>query len=224
MAAYRAGDLDTARSLWLELLEAEPRVVRGAERGRVLFNLGNLALRAQADLEAVGWYTASLRLRPRDADTWANLEFARLGTGLEPADRGDLKDTLARLFGAWTRGESRIIAWLALMPLALALGFEALRGGRAARWACLVALFLASLGSIPWVSSCLSANEESVLVIAERGAAVHTEPRSDAERMATSPAGEILERLAVYPDWLQVRLTSGRRGWLRGNDAFTLDR
>ncbi len=100
VAAYRAGDLDTARSLWLELLEAEPRVVRGAERGRVLFNLGNLALRAQADLEAVGWYTASLRLRPRDADTWANLEFARLGTGLEPADRGDLKDTLARLFGA----------------------------------------------------------------------------------------------------------------------------
>src|SRR6185436_3640855 len=85
--AYRRGNYDSAKSLWISALESAP--LPSAERARILYDLGNAAFRSDAPLEAVGWYTASLRLRPRDADTWTNLEHARRTAKLDPADRGD---------------------------------------------------------------------------------------------------------------------------------------
>ncbi len=222
--AYRSGDYDTARTLWVELLEAEPPVVRGAERARLLFNLGNLAVRTQQDLEAVGWYSASLRLRPRDADTRANLELARLNAELEPADRGDLKDTLARLLGSLTPGESRTFAWVALLPLAVCLLLEALRGGQALRWLCLGALGLAILGSLPLGYALATSMEAPVLIVEAGGAKARSEPRSDAERISVLEAGEPFDRIASYPGWVQLRLDGGKRGWVPETSVFVLDR
>jgi hypothetical protein len=113
--AYRRGDYAGAKSLWIATLETG-RDESGAplpdgERARILYDLGNAAFRAGEPLEAVGWYTASLRLRPRDAETWSNLEHARRTAKLEPADRGDLAATLGRLLTSITHVESQ---WLAL--------------------------------------------------------------------------------------------------------------
>ena len=222
--AYRAGDLASARTLWLELLEAEPPAVEGAERARVLYNLGNLAVREQRDLEAVGWYTAALRLRPRDADTWANLEFARLSGGLEPADRGDLAATVSRLLGSLRRDEAVTLAWLALLPLALCLALEALRGGKAVRIASALALCLALMGLAPLAHSLATTVSAPQLIIKAKGAAARSEPRSDAERIETLPSGESYGRVGEYPGWVQLRLAGGRRGWVREESVFALDR
>lgn len=222
--AYRSGDLGTARTLWLELLEEDPPVVQGAERARILYNLGNLAVRAQDDLEAVGWYTAALRLRPRDADTWANLEFARLSGGLAPADRGDLAATVSRLLGSLERDEAVWLALLALLPLALCLALEAVRGGRVVRVASALALCFALLGLAPLGHSLVTSLDDPQLVIEEKGAAVRAEPRADAERIETLSSGETRERVAEYPGWVQLRLSGGRRGWVRAESVFALDR
>jgi tetratricopeptide (TPR) repeat protein len=222
--AYRAGDLASARTLWLELLEVQPPVVEGAERARVLYNLGNLAVREQRDLEAVGWYTAALRLRPRDADTWANLEFARLTGGLEPADRGDLAATVSRLLGALAREEAVLLALLALVPLALCLALEALRGGRAVRIASALALCLALLGLAPLAHSWTTKLADPQLIVEAKGAAARSEPRTDAERIETLSSGESFERVGEYPGWVQLRLAGGRRGWVRAESVFALDR
>lgn len=224
VSAYREGDLDTARTLWIELLEQEPAVLRGAERARVLFNLGNLAVRAQDDLEAVGWYSASLRLRPRDRAAWKNLEFARLNSELEEADRGDLRDTLAHLLGSLTPGESRSLALLALLPLAIAFAFEALRGGLFWRLACLAGLLLAIAGAIPLGYSLATAQVDPVMVIEKKGLPARAEPRDDAKRVVLLEAGESYERVNSYPEWVQVRLGAGRLGWVRDTGVFALDR
>ncbi|MCB9913689.1 MAG: SH3 domain-containing protein [Planctomycetes bacterium] len=221
--AYRAGDLATARTLWLELLEDRASGPRGAERARVLYDLGTLALREDQPGEAAGWFTASLRLRPRDRETWENLEYARLEAGLPAADRGDLADTAKRLVSSWTPGEARTLALLSLLPLALCLLLEALRGGWLWRVLGLGALCVACIGALPMGWSMLVAQTDPVLVIDSNGAQVRVEPRGDASAQRTLAAGDVVERLAEHPDWVQVRVGADR-GWVRESSVFALDR
>ena len=68
--AYRHGEYAEAETLWRETLEEE--LAHGA-RARLYYNLGNAAWRQDHPMEAVGWYSACLRISPRDSDTWRNL-------------------------------------------------------------------------------------------------------------------------------------------------------
>lgn len=223
IAAYRAGDLETARSLWLETLSNEADLV-ASERARIAYNLGNSYLRENKALAAVGWFTASLRLRPRDADTWANLELARLAAGLEAADRGDLGATVNRLLSSLTNSESSWLALLALLPLAGALALEALRGTRASRWLSIVALLFAALALLPWCHHRLEAGRDPILIVSEEPISIRAEPRSDADRVAELKAGEIVQRVDELSGWTEVELSGRRRGWLRSEATFQLNR
>jgi tetratricopeptide (TPR) repeat protein len=130
--AYRNGDfknLSTARVLWSDELADPSLADEAGKRARLCYNLGTLCLREGKNMEAVAWFSAALRLRPRDADTWANLEVARLNAGLDVADRGDLKASVEQLLNSLTKQESSLLALFGLLPLALALAYEALRGG-----------------------------------------------------------------------------------------------
>jgi len=222
--AYRADDLETARALWLDLLKQGRASLPAAERARLCYDLGKVASRQARGLEAVGWYTAALRLRPRDGDTWSNLELARLEAGLEAADRGDLAATLERLLGAVTAPESSWLALLGLLPLALALGLEALRGGRPWRWLSLAALALAILCALPWARHRLEEGRDPVLILAKDRVSLYAEPRLDAERIGELPAGAITDRLDALPDWAEVEFEGRRRGWMRSSSVFTLRR
>jgi len=221
--AYRAGDLATAAATWRELLERE-EPLPAAERARLCYDLGNCALREERPLEAVGWFTASLRLRPRDADTWANLELARLEAGLPAADQGDLRATWNRLLSALTPAESSWLALLSLLPLAAALAFEALRGGRAARWLSLVGAGVALIGALPWLSQRIDPRFDPVIVIAEEAVALRAEPRPDAERLLDAQPGDVLERADALPRWTAVELDGERTGWLPREATFGLNR
>jgi len=224
---YRRGVLETARSLWLEELGRLPRVeALDAERGRILYNLGNVAFRRGDVLEAAGWYTSSVRLRPRDRDAWHNLEHARSTARLDPADRGDLLSTLQRLLGALTRSES---AWLVIATAILwsvALLAEALRGGRL--WQRLswtgFALVLASLA--PLLYHRWREGRDPVLLVGaeERGIDVRSEPRPDAAVVATLARGLELERVDELPEWTRVGLPAGSSGWVRRETVFPLER
>lgn len=222
-AAYRGGDLETARTLWTELLAAGPSE---AERARLTYDLGNVAFRAQKPLEAVGWYTASLRLRPRDDDTWANLEHARREAGLEPADRGDLSATARRLLEAPTAGESVVLALVSALVFGVFLAFEALRGGRTWRRLAWLGAVCALAGFAPFLWQRASAERDPVLTIApkERALVVHSEPRADAAAIATLPPGERRERLDQLGDWTRIELDGGASGWARSNELFALHR
>lgn len=223
-AAYRAGDLSTARILWSELLQETRETSDDNQRARLCYNLGNVALREDRPMQAVGWYSASLRLRPRDGDTWSNLELARQSAGLDAADRGDLKATLDRLLTSWTVAESSWLALFASLPLLLAMGFEALRGGRAARWLIAGALCLAALGSAPWLWHQAQSGANSVMVVARESARARSEPRSDAPRVLDLEPGEVLTRSDTSPGWTELEAPGGSRGWLRNEDVFALNR
>lgn len=223
IAMYRAGDMGAARALWTKSLAAEPRL-EGDERARILHNLGNLAFREGQVLESVGWYTSSLRLRPRDADTWANLEHARREAKLEPADRGDLRATLRRLLGAFTREESRLLALGGLLAWAATLAFEALRGGRAGRWLALGGAAFALLCASPWLHALAAHVDRPALVVEEGKALVRSEPRVDAAVVAEAPAGSEVEEIDALPGWTKIRAADGAEGWVVADSTFALAR
>lgn len=223
VAAYRAGDFDTARSEWLRLLDATD-APRGAERARILYDLGNVAFREGRALESVGWYSAALRLAPRDPDTWANLEIARGAAKLAPADRGDLMAAFARLVRGATRAESEWLALVGLAALAAALGYEALRGGRAARILALVAACSALVLATPWMGHLARDGVRQAIVIEADKALVRSEPRERAAVIAEVQSGSDVEVVDDLLDWTKVRLAGGLEGWVQKRALFPVDR
>ncbi len=223
-AAYRAGDFSTASASWRAVLESDESAALPRERARVLYNLGNAAFRAGRTLEAVGWYTASLRLRPRDAETWHNLEYARNAAKLEPADRGDLSATLNRLFSSLTVAESEWLVIGVVLAWAGVLAMEALRGGRTWRILALVGAFAVVVSFVPWMFSVSRAGSDTVLAIQDGKLGVKSEPRADAAVIAEANAGDELERLDGLPDWTKVELADGTVGWVEARSVFSLDR
>ena len=219
-SAYRAGDYDTARSLWLaELSEgAAPR-----ERARLSYNLGNVAFRSGDTAEAIGWYTASLALAPRDADAWANLELARAEAGLEPADRGDLASTVQRVATSMTLAESEWLLFATLGLFAFCLAGEALRGSATWRRLSLLAFLMCGLVAIPWTWNLVRSGRHPMLVVADATAA-RSEPRPDAKRLEELTLGTEVEKLDELPGWIQVRDPDGERVWVRDNAVFDLAR
>lgn len=218
-AAYRTGDLAGARQAWTAELDAS-KSLAGDERARVLYDLGNVAFREGQVLESVGWYTASLRLRPRDADAWANLEHARRVAKLEPADRGDLRATIRRVLGAFTPDEARWLALGGMLACAATLAFEALRGGRGARWLAFGGAAFALLLAAPWIHGAWTDVERPALVIENR-VDVRSEPRKDASTVAFAEAGALVEHVDALPGWEKIRLADGTEGW--ANDAAVFD-
>lgn len=225
IAAYRSGDLARARAEWMALLAPEnDSYFEGRERARILYDLGNVAFREGHPLEAVGWYTASLRLRPRDADAWANLEHARREAQLAPADRGDLRATLDRLLGAFTSAEARLLALGGLLAWAATLAFEALRGSRATRWLARGGAVLALLLAAPWLHGAWTRTAHPHVVVEEGHAVVRSEPRADAAVVAEVTAGEEVEGLDALPAWVKVRAPDGTEGWVGAGSVFALGR
>lgn len=220
VTAYRAGDYDTAKVTWLAAIDAAGS---RAERARLAYNLGNTAFRSGNVPEAVGWYTASLALVPRDADTWASLELARTEAGLEPADRGDLRATVRRVMTSVSLAESEWIVLGCLGLLALCLTGEALRGGVVWRRSALAALALCAVVSMPWGWNLVREGRRPMLVVAD-GTAARSEPRPDAKRLRELALGAEVERLDGLPGWTQVRDERGERLWVRSSALFDLVR
>lgn len=217
--AFRAGDPAAASSLWRGVLEEGGSEIDPA---LLCYDLGNAAFRADRALEAVGWYTAALRFEPRDDAAWANLELARQRAGLDPADRGDLADTLHRLGTAVTIAELEwALVGVAALLLAAILA-EAWVGGlvlRRVAWSLgAIAVLCAGL----WAWRLTSEQGASAFVTQADGAVLRSEPRADATAVGRAEAAEIVERVDALPGWVRVRTSGNVFGWTEDSAVLEL--
>jgi len=219
VAAYQAGDLETARHLW-ETLLADPDL-SDADRAIVAYDLGNLAFREQRFLEAATRYHAVIELEPRHADAWHNLELARSRAGLEAADRGDLAATVERLLAAPTGEELALVTWLGLALFGLALLWEIRRGGLLPRCAAGLGLVLAlsAMGLGTWRQ--VNALEDPAMVQASGGASLRVDPDPELPVIESLEPGHRVELLERYAGWARVRADEAT-GWLRGEEVLEL--
>jgi tetratricopeptide (TPR) repeat protein len=217
--AYAQADWAAAERAWRECLESTGP--GGPSRAQVLYDLGNAAYRQQRPLEAVAYFTASLRLAPRDRDAWHNLELARREAGLEPADRGDLAATARRLATSLTAAESGRLVLVLGGLLALAFVWEALRGGAPARASIAVAVVAVAAAGAQWTWLRSREARDLWLVCAREGAPLRSEPREAAATIARlAPASEV-ERVDELPGWLRVK-DGASVGWIESADAIAI--
>jgi len=217
--AYRRGDYTSAQSLWQRMVDTGEVSI---DRSVLYYDLGNVAFRLERPLEAAGWYTASLRLQPRRADAWTNLELARERAGLDPADRGDLSDTLRRLASALTLAELEWVLVALAGALLVVLLVEAFRGGGALRRTAWVlgaaAVLLASL----WAWRVASLQHAPLFVTEPGGVDLRSEPRADAATVGHAQPAAVVEALDGMPGWTRVRDRSGEVGWIEQGSLLVL--
>jgi len=214
--AYRSGDYGAARELFHAAL-----VDRSADRADTLHNLGNVAFRQQRPLEAAAYYTAALREAPRRQDTWWNLEFVRREAGLDPADRGDLRDTAARLATMLTLPEAETLVLALLGALAVALAWEAVRGGLVAKATAWSLAGVAAVALVPYGVQLSRSSDDPVFVVQPEGAALTSEPREASAVIGRLAPASIVEYVDELPGWERVRTPAGEVGWVR--DASVID-
>lgn len=230
VAAWREGRHERAGELWLATLDrlgphdaapsADAPIV---DRHVLLANLGNAAFRGDAPAEAVGWYTAALAYAPRDPATLANLALARERANLpEPARRG-WRGALEALAARITDGEARLLALVALGPLALALLFEALRSGRRCVIAVVVSACLACAAVIPLAARHLTQRDAPHLVL-RSGVDLLAEARDGATAVGALAPGAVVEVVDELPHWLAVARDGAPPAWAPRAALFALER
>lgn len=220
---YRALDYAGARASWTQALE-HPDRLDAHGRAQCCKGLGNVAFRQERPLEAAAWFTAAIELSPRDAEAWSNLELARSKAGLEPADRGDLGATLQRVLHALSLAEAEWLALFVALALAAGIVLRALVFGRAAnRWLGLAAV-LGAFALLPWLVRLREAAHDPLFVQSSAGAALLSEPRIAASKLALLPAGSRALRAETVAGWVRVETEAGTRGWVSGESVFALRR
>jgi tetratricopeptide (TPR) repeat protein len=222
VAAYRAGDFESARGLWIDVLESDPQ--QTDDRADLLYDLGNAAWRLERPFEAIGWYTACVRIAPRHADAWVNLEFARGKAELEPADRGDLEATAVRLVSSLDLAESEWLVIAAGVVLLVAAGFHATLGGALLRRLVWGTALFTGLCLAPWIYNLSRVERDDVMVIAPDGVPALSEPREGATMLARLHPGDELARIDALPGWVRLELEGGTPAWAASDSIFELRR
>jgi tetratricopeptide (TPR) repeat protein len=221
VASYQAGDYADAKAAWQAALGEE---LDELGRARVYHDLGNAHWRLEETLPAIACYSAAVRLDPRHADAWQNLELARAKAGLSPADPGDLAATLRRLVTSLRAGERRALLYGALLLWTAVLVLEMRSGGRGLRQALLGASGGLVLAAVPWAHGILVPSREwPHFVIASTNVPLRAEPLE-----ARSPVGELavleeVERIDALPGWTRVERADGLRGWVRAETLYALE-
>ena len=218
--AYRRGDYSEAADAWRATLAEE---LDDLERARVSFDLGNAYWRLGESLPAIVCYTAAVRLDPRHAEAWQNLELARAKASLPPADAGDLGATTHRLLTSLRPSERRTLLLGALVLWSLLLLLEARFGGGGLRAGLAGATLVLVLAATPWAYGCLAGEHRSPLwVVSGAGVSLRAEPLDERTPVGELAALEEVERVDALPGWVRIQRSDGLRGWVHEDALFSL--
>ncbi len=217
-ALYRRGAYAEAEAAWSTDFDGATAL---PERARLAYNLGNAAYRKGEPLRAIAWYVQCLELAPRHAAARKNLALARAEASLQPEDAGSLGAALVRAVGAFTAGEATLVALLGVVCLALALAYEAMRGGGRGRLALLLGFGVLLFALGPLTVHMLRPAGPRAVVVASKPVAGRSEPRSDAKRLGSLKPAAIVSIKDEYLDWSRVR-SEGQEFWLPNEALFRL--
>jgi hypothetical protein len=204
--AYRELEYGLAAERWSAALELEALASSPGERARVLYNLGNCALRQDRPLEAVAHYHAAAKLRPRDPAILANLDYARSEADLDPVGRPSLLRSL-------TLAEAERLVMALTLLLFLSLLGEAVLGG-AFRHAAVVLGVLLLLSLVPWLGQLRSVDQREAMVVQRNGTPLRSEPRSGSKTLVRLDAGTEHSVRDELPEWIALETGDGVEGWV----------
>lgn len=208
---YEQGKFREAADTYSKLISS------GATSPALFFNLGNAHFKAGQIGEAIVAYRQAERLKPRDADVKANLQFARervSGPTLKPARWQQFTRslttnewTLLALLPVWT-WFTLLIARQLKPSLKPALRTATFTVGAAALLAC------ATLACVLHLRF-----NERLVVVTERNAIARFGPLPESQSAFTASDGAELRWLDSQNGWVQVSDDDKTFGWLKTNSV-----
>ena len=215
--AYDEGQVKAARDAYQALIDG------GFESGPLQYNLGNSLLRTGELGEAVAAYKRSLALAPRDADTRANLNFARQST--KDAVAAPQPSALSRTLLFWHHGLSLTEKlWGALLLNVLFWGLLLLtrfRGRRELGNWLLLATGTPLLALVASVSVGVFAPQSSAVVLHEE-ITVYSGTSTESTVRFVLHEGTEAQVLERAQGWVSLNLSDGKRGWVQQSDVALL--
>lgn len=223
--AEPAAEFDAANKLYEQgkfpdATAAYEKLLTHGSTAALHFNLGNARFKSGQPGKAIFHYHQALRLTPRDPDIQGNLHFARRSLGTT-VDESLGRQLLRKLTGdewAWVAGGA-----LGLWFLLLAAG-EGLPGKRASfAWLTKTCggAALVSIGLLAAAHMERRLAAEAVVVVAE--APVRPGPLAESKVAFSLRDGTEVEVLDAKGDWVQVRASQQRVGWLKRDAILRWD-
>lgn len=210
---YETGQFTEAASLYQ---------AAGTKRvsANLLFNLGNAHYKAGERGRAMAAYNRSLRLDPRNAETQANLRFAREQANTQPPALTLRQRWLRNLsLGEWTALASAAITLLLLLLAARQLKPGAFEGNPS--WIRLPALGALATGLLLTLAASDHFSDRRAFVI-EAKSAVRNGPLEESPELFKATDGTELLVLDRKGDFLEVETSLGEKGWIHSGDVELL--
>ncbi len=213
---YAGRQYDSARSLYLQLLEQDPGNVN------VWYNLGNTAYRLNDIPHAVLYYQKVLRAQPDHTAARQNLILAQSRIS------GITTNTAPLFFIQWWNNMTAAgttNTWAGLALVFFALSILALYLGKTGRLkysgrylSTAITCFILTTGCAFYSYQQLIRYDKSVVI--QDHAMLLEAPKTAAKVLGTVPAGSTVSISTKQPGFVKVSLSNGRSGWM---DASVLE-
>lgn len=208
--SYQQGDYQTAQDLYEKLLDS------GTRNGKVHYNLGNTLFRQEKTGEAIQHYLLARQFIPRSEDLEANIGYARQRAEdrIEPASSGILRkiffwyDRLAVKEMAWTFLVCNLIFW---SGLAMKLFVRR----PAINWLVLVSLICGLTMGSTALSRMVNERLHQPAVVIAQEVSVRSGMDPESTTLFALHDGAEVSVEKTRGDWYLIRLSSGKKGWVR---------
>lgn len=213
--SYREKKYDDAIQDYEKLISA------GLRSANIFYNLGNAYLRTGTRGKAILYYERAIRMRPRDADIRANLDFAR---NLVEGDAGYnvgrwYEKALFFLSGFLSTNEISFFVcalyFSVMIFLALGVYFRSQRKLFYYFAAVICAILIIVLPS--FVNSVYESGFQEKAVIMVGRTSVRFEPNDDATVHFELYDGAVIQITRSREDWCQIKRQDGKMGWLKSD-------
>jgi len=213
---YEAGQYAQAAAAYRRCYEAG---FRGAD---VLYNLGNAYARQEQIGLALAAYHGARRLAPRDPDLLFNIQHVASlrAEPIPPLPRGWLATIGETFVTRHTLNELTIVALCALLAAAL-LGVCALRRRRTSLRLAIALAAAITLTCLAWVAVYSRYSADYLhprAFVAVASTTMRSGPGEHFEVTGTLPDGAAVTPVTDSGLWVDVKLETGKRAWVRQSD------
>jgi len=210
--AFDRADYQTAVQGYQALL------AQGFESGDLHFNLGNAYFRTASLGSSLFHFRRAWDLRPRDPDLRFNLDYAREKVADQMESRDSLWWRVLGLRGSVSEKEAYHALVLVTFLLLVVSGTALYRRSDWLLWARNGLIGIWAYGAIVVTYQTLLREPFGVVVVSE--AKVYSGIGKDNVTLFTLHEGvEFVVADAVGGEWIRIRLSDGKQGWIRTGDA-----
>ncbi|MBD3184550.1 tetratricopeptide repeat protein [Candidatus Poribacteria bacterium] len=222
---FRANDLYKQEKYDEAVNEYQSLVDLGYKGANLYYNLGNAYLKIGEKGKAVLYYEKAFRLRPRDADVRANLNFAK--ALVEGNENQYIRPWYSKFF-LFLKGFLSSDEMAYMVSVLYFMGIIAVISGIFIRSRKKLFFYVAGVFCIllviilpSFIGSIYETEFQDKAVIMVDSADVRFEPNDDATVHFKVREGSVIQIMKSQGQWNQVKRYDGKMGWLKGN-VFSL--